>query len=146
MTWQKLVERLTTLSFIFGLVAVVETFYGLTALLIPPGQVTPLTGWVLSADGQWITKLLGVALLSQASVAWSLRHNPLLPVAWALAFYQAGSATVDWILWLGLREDGIFANTGARVGILLAIPTHYLLASLLIIAIRKTTAPVEHTP
>jgi hypothetical protein len=130
--------RLTNLSFAFTLVAIVETFYALLAVFTPPDLVTPLTGWVLSADGQWITKLLGVALASQAWVAWTLRRTPHLGVAWALAFYQFASATVDWVMWLLLADEGIFSTPTARIGILIAVPSHYLLGLLLVIAIRRT--------
>jgi hypothetical protein len=130
--------RLTNLSFAFTLVAIVETFYALLAVFTPPDLVTPLTGWVLNADGQWITKLLGVALASQAWVAWTLRRTPHLGIAWALAFYQFASATVDWVMWLLLADQGIFSTPTARIGILIAVPSHYLLGLLLVIAIRRT--------
>ena len=131
-------QRLTNLSFAFTLVAIVETFYALLAVLTPPDLVAPLTGWVLNADGQWITKLLGVALASQAWVAWTLRKTPHLGVAWALAFYQFASATADWVMWLLLADQGIFSTPAARIGILIAAPSHYILGLLLVIAIRRT--------
>ena len=131
-------QRLTNLSFAFTLVAIVETLYALLAVFTPPDLVEPLTGWVLNADGQWITKLLGVALASQAWVAWTLRRTPHLGVAWALAFYQFASATVDWVMWLLLADQGIFSTPTARIGILIAVPSHYLLGLLLVIAIRRT--------
>jgi hypothetical protein len=63
--------------------------------MMPPRFVQPMTGWVLNADGQWIVKLLAVALLTQAFVAWMFRKAPHIGVAKALAFYQVASATVD---------------------------------------------------
>jgi hypothetical protein len=129
--------RLTDLSYLFMLVAILETLYAVVAILTPPAMVTPLTGWVLSADGQWITKLLGVALASQAWVAWILRKTPHLGVAAALAFYQFASATVDWVMWIILADQGVFSTSTGRIGVLIAIPTHYLLGLLLIFAIRK---------
>lgn len=132
-------EKLTDLTFLFTVVAILEAFYALLAILIPPHLVTPLTGWVLNADGQWAVKLLGVALASQAWVAWTLRKTPHLGVAKALAFYQVASATVDWVLWIALADQGIFSTPGARTGILIAIPSHYILGLLLILAIRKAS-------
>jgi hypothetical protein len=131
-------QRLTNLSFAFTLVAIVETFYALLAVFTPPDLVAPLTGWVLNADGQWITKLLAVALASQAWVAWTLRKTPIVGVAWALAFYQFASATVDWVMWLLLADQGIFSTPTAQIGVLIAAPSHYLLGLLLVVAIRRT--------
>lgn len=62
-------NRFTSLPFLFRLVAIVEAIYALIGLLTPPDLVLTVTGWVLSADGQWIAKLLSVALASQAWVA-----------------------------------------------------------------------------
>jgi hypothetical protein len=59
------------------------------------GDAVDVTGWVLSADGQWLTKLLGLALAAQAWVAWTLRNQPHPGVAKGLAFYQLASATAD---------------------------------------------------
>lgn len=132
-------KRLTDLSFLFTLVAIVETFYAVLAIFTPPAMVTPLTGWVLNADGQWITKLLGVALASQAWVAWTLRATPHIGVAKALAFYQFASATVDWVMWIILADQGVFSTTTGRIGVMIAIPTHYLLGVLLVFALRKAS-------
>ena len=74
-----------------------------------------MTGWVLSADGQWLTKLLGLALAAQAWVAWTLRNQPHLGVAKGLAFYQLASATADWDMWIVLADQGIFSTTTGRV-------------------------------
>jgi hypothetical protein len=85
----------TSLPFMFRVVAVVELLYAFTGLVTPPSMVFSVTGWVLSPDGQWVTKLLSIALGSQAWVAWTLRDRPHVGVAAALAFYQVGSATAD---------------------------------------------------
>lgn len=129
-------KRLTNLTFVLTLVAIVEVIYAAIAILTPPDMVEGLTGWVLSPDGQWIMKLLGVALASQAWVAWTIRKNPHIGVVWALAFYQFASATVDWVMWLLLADQGIFTNTAAQIGVMLAVPSHYLLGILMVIAIR----------
>jgi hypothetical protein len=132
-------KRLSDLGFLFTAVAVLELGYGLVGLM-PPGLVATVTGWDLSADGQWITKLLAVALLSQAWVAWTLRSAPHLGVAAGLAFYQLASATADWVMWIVLSGDGVFASPTARALVILAIPTHYLLGILLVRSIREARA------
>jgi hypothetical protein len=126
-------ERLSDLRFLFRVVVALELVYALVAVLTPPGQVETVTGWVLTADGQWLTKLLGLALASQAWVAWVLRDEPHLGVAKGLAFYQLASATVDWIMWIWLADDGVFSN--GQVIVVLAIITHYALGLLLVRAI-----------
>jgi hypothetical protein len=130
-------KRLSELGFLFTVVAVLELGYALVGLL-PPGWIGSVTGWELSADGQWITKLFAVALLSQAWVAWTLRRQPHLGVAIALAFYQLASATADWVMWIVLREDGVFTSATAKALVLGAIPTHYLLGLLLLGAVRSS--------
>jgi hypothetical protein len=132
-------NKVSDLGFLFALVAVVEWLYALIGIFIPPGLILPVTGWVLNADGQWLAKLLGVALASQAWVAWTLRKEPHLGVAKALAFYQIASATVDWVMWFLLFDQGIFSTTAGRMGVFVAIPTHYLLGLLLVLAIRKAS-------
>ena len=131
-------NRLSDLRFLFRVVAGLELIYAAVAVLTPPSQVENVTGWVLTADGQWLTKLLGLALFSQAWVAWVLRNQPHLGVAWALAFYQLASATADWVMWIWLADDGIFSNGGAVV--VAAIITHYALGLLLVRAIRGAAA------
>src|SRR4029434_1812781 len=112
--------------------------YATVGLLTPPSMVFAVTGWNLSPDGQWVTKLLAVALGSQAWVAWTLRDQPPVGVAAALAFYQIGSATADWVIWLTLADQGVFATTAARVGVLASIPTHYMIGILLMAGIRSS--------
>jgi len=128
-------SRLVDLRFGFTLVAVVEMAYALIGLL-PPSVLGPATGWDINPDGQWVVKLLAVALASQAFVAWVLRRRPHLGVAGCLAFYQVASATVDWVVWLTI--PGVFVTTQAKAGVLVAIPTHYLIGLLLILGIRAS--------
>ena len=135
-------NRLTSLPLLFRVVAIVELLYAAVGLLTPPSMVFAVTGWTLSPDGQWVTKLLAVALGSQAWVAWTLRNNPQSGVAAALAFYQLGSATVDWVIWLTLADQGVFATTAAKVGVLASIPTHYVLGILLVVAMRSASRTV----
>jgi hypothetical protein len=137
-------KRLSDLGVLFRVVAGLELAYALVAVLTPPSQVTAVTGWVLSADGQWLTKLLGLALAAQAWVAWTLRNQPHLGVAKGLAFYQLASATADWVMWIVLADQGIFSTTTGRVLVIVSIPTHYLLGLLLVRAIRR--APTTPAP
>jgi hypothetical protein len=129
--------RLLDLRLLFRLVVGLEALYAAVAVLTPPGQVENVTGWVLTADGQWLTKLLGLALASQAWVAWVLREEPHLGVAKGLAFYQVASATADWVMWIWLADDGIFS--GGTAIVVAAIVTHYFLGLLLILAIRAAS-------
>jgi hypothetical protein len=131
------------LKLILTVVAIVEVFYAIAGLM-PPRLVFPMTGWVLGPDGHWIMKLLAVALATQALTAWAMRNSPHLGVAKALAFYQFASATVDWVMWMALANEGIFSNAQARGGVLAAIPSHYALGVWLLLGIRRTsTAPVK---
>ena len=130
-------RRISELGFLFTVVAVVEAVYALTALLTPPGQIEAVTGWVLSADGKWLVKLLGFALASQALAAWTLRRDPHLGVARALALYQLGSATADWVMWLVLADQHVFSTTLGQALVMISIPTHYGIGLLLVLAIRR---------
>ena len=129
-----MMRRVGDLGFLFTVVAVLECFYAIAGILIPPGMTLTMTGWVLSGDGQWLAKILGIALASQAWVAWTMRKNPHLGVAAALAFYQIGSATADWVMWLWLADDGVFSTALGRSGAAISIPLHYTLGFLLVSA------------
>jgi hypothetical protein len=136
-------RRLSDLGFLFTFVAVLELGYGLVGL-VPPDEIGSITGWELSADGQWIAKLLAIALLSQAWIAWTLRKEPHLGVAKGLAFYQLASATADWVMWIWLADEGIFS--GGTTIVVAAIVTHYLLGLLLVLAIREVSTSAASTP
>ena len=139
-------NRLISLPLVFRVVAIVELLYAAVGLWTPPSMVFAVTGWNLSPDGQWVTKLLAVALGSQAWVAWTLRDKPPIGVAAALAFYQIGSATMDWVIWLTLADQGVFATTAAKVGVVASIPTHYVIGLLLVAAIRSSRTVAVGTP
>lgn len=132
-------KKVFDLRFLFTVVAVLELFYFL-ASMVPPDMVRPLTGWNLNADGHWITKLMGISLLTQAYIAWIFRKNPHIGVAKGLAFYQLASATVDWVMWLAMKNEGIFNNPLAQTTVMAAIGSHYILGILIIIGITKTKA------
>ena len=129
-------NRLTNLTTLFIAVAILEFCYFLAALM-PPSLVRSVTGWELTPDGHWITKLMGIALLTQAYIAWIFRKNPQLGVAKGLAFYQMVSATVDWVMWLILKDDGIFNNSLAQTTVTAAIISHYILGILIMVGINK---------
>lgn len=124
-----------SLRVLFVIVAVVEAFYGLVGLLIPPPAVERLLGWNLSADGHWVTKLLGAALLAQALTAWVLRQAPPRPVAVVFAAYQLAAVAVDILVLAFL--NGALANPLARLSAYVAIPTHGLIGLLLLAAARR---------
>lgn len=131
-------HRATNLAFLFRVVAVIELIYALLGGLLPPSLVQSVTGWVLSPDGHWVTKLMSMALFSQAWVAWTLRDAPHRGVARALGFYQIASATVDWVMWIALADQGIFSSAQGKIGVILSIPTHYTLGFLLLLAVRRS--------
>ncbi len=131
-----MLKQLTDLKVLFIAVAVLEFSYFLAAMM-PPDLINPMTGWVLTPDGHWITKLMGVALLTQAYVAWIFRTNPHIGVAKGLAFYQVASATVDWVIWFTMKDDGIFSNSLAQTTVTAAIVSHYILGALLFIGISR---------
>lgn len=132
-------KKLTDLRFLFAVIAVVEWMYALIGALTPPSMVLAVTGWVLTADGQWLAKLISMALAAQAWTAWTLRSDPHLGVAKALAFYQLTSATVDWVMWLVMADEGIFSTPIGRFLATASIPTHYTLGILTVIAIGKAS-------
>jgi hypothetical protein len=133
-------RKLSQLGFLFTVVALVEAVYAVVALATPPGQIEAVTGWVLSADGKWLVKLLGFALASQAWIAWTLRRQPHIGVAKALALYQVGSATADWVMWIVLADQNVFSTTLGQILVLISIPTHYALGFLLARGIRRASA------
>jgi hypothetical protein len=90
---------------------------------------------------KWLVKLLGLELASQAWVAWTLRNQPHLGVAKALALYQLGSATADWVMWIVLADQNVFSTTLGQILVAISIPTHYALGLLLVRAIRRASAP-----
>lgn len=133
-------NKILSLPFLFTVIAIIEALYAATALLTPPEAVLPLTGWVLNPDGQWVVKLLGAALASQAVIAWTFRKNPLIGIAWALAGYQLLAATVDWVMWIALSGEGIFSNPLAQATVGASIALHYAIGILLVIGIVREKA------
>jgi hypothetical protein len=105
--------------------------------MLPPALIPIVTGWNLGPDGQWIAKLIGLSLGTMGYIAWIFRKNPHLGVAKGLAFYQMASATMDWVMWLVMQDEGIFNNALAETTVIGAIFSHYFFGILLIIGIRK---------
>jgi hypothetical protein len=130
-------KKLVDLKLLFTVVAVVELTYALLSLT-PPDLVEPVTGWVLNADGHWVVKILGVGLFTQAAIAWMFRKQPHVGVAKALAFYQLGSATADWVMWLTLKNEGIFSTPLSQMLVPVAIFSHYAIGILLLIGITRS--------
>lgn len=131
-------KKLTDLKFLFTAVAILEFMYFATAML-PPSIIPLATGWNLNADGHWIAKLIGLALGFMGYIAWIFRKTPNLGVAKGLAAYQIASATMDWVMWLVMKEEGIFDSTFAQTTVMVAIVSHYLFGILLVIGIRKAS-------
>lgn len=129
-------KKLTDLQFLFTAVAILEFLYFATAMM-PPSLIPTFTGWNLGADGHWIAKLIGLSLGTMGYMAWIFRKNPHIGIAKGLAFYQMASATMDWTMWLVMKDEGIFGNALAQTTVVGAVVSHYLLGILLIIAIRK---------
>jgi hypothetical protein len=134
-----MMKKLTDLKVLFTAVAILEFFYFICGML-PPSLIPSVTGWDLSPDGHWIAKLIGLALGFMGYVAWIFRKTPHLGVAKGLAAYQMASATMDWVMWLALKEEGIFGNALAQSTVVVAIVSHYVLGMLLIIGINQTTS------
>jgi hypothetical protein len=139
-------KRFVDLRVLFTVVAILELVYAAAALLTPPSMVQSVTGWVLTADGQWLAKLMGVALASQAWIAWMFRHEPHLGVARALALYQIGSATVDWVMWLALADQNIFSTPLGKTTVIASILVHYTLGMLLVVGIRAKRGTKHAVP
>jgi hypothetical protein len=129
-------KKIVDLKFLFTVVAILEFFYFLCGM-VPPSWVAPLTGWNLNADGQWITKLVGLALGFMAYIAWVFRKQPTIQVAGGLAAYQIASATIDWIMWLVMKDEGIFGNALAQSTVTAAIVSHYVFGLLLLVGINN---------
>jgi hypothetical protein len=130
-------KKLIDLKVLFTVVAILELIYALIGTLTPPSMMQSVTGWVLTPDGHWATKLISMALASQAWVAWTLRKEPHLGVAKALAFYQIASSLVDVIMWITMADDGIFSTTAGKISVIASIPTHFSIGILLVIGILK---------
>jgi hypothetical protein len=125
---------------LFVVVAVVEACYALLGVFVPPSMVATILGWNLSPDGQWVAKLLGLALGAQALTAWVLRERPPVAVARILAGYQLAAAAMDAVMWLLLADEGIFASPLTRASVIVSIPLHATIGVLLFAAAARTRA------
>jgi hypothetical protein len=131
-------NRLTDLRFLFTAVAILEFFY-FAAAMLPPSLIPLATGWNLNPDGHWIAKLIGLSLGTMGYIAWIFRKNPHLGVAKGLAAYQLASATMDWVMWLVMKDEGIFDSTFAQTTVIVAIVSHYFFGILIVIGINKAS-------
>ncbi len=129
-------KKLTDLKFLFAAVAILEFAY-FAAAMLPPSIIPTATGWNLSPDGHWIAKLIGLSLGTMGYMAWIFRKKPHIGVAKGLAFYQMASATMDWMMWITMKNEGIFNNSLAESTVIAAIVSHYFFGFLLILAIKK---------
>jgi hypothetical protein len=103
-------------------------------------------GKLMSPDGQWVARLLSVALASRAWVAWTLSDQPHLGRQSA-GVLQVGSATADWVMWLTLAHQDVFSTAAAWFGVLASIPTHDTIGLLLVLAIRAASQTgTAHVP
>lgn len=136
--------RILNLKTLFLVVAIVEAFYGAAGILTPPSLVPQLLGWNLSADGQWVTKLLGCALAAQAATAWVLRKDPPVAMAVILGLYQIGATVTDIAIWITLADQGVFATSLSRISVMTAIPTHFVIGLLVLIAAARKKQVVSH--
>jgi hypothetical protein len=62
-------------------------------------------------------------------------QGPHKGVAIGLMAYQMASATIDWIMWITMKDQGIFGNPLAQYTVIAAIISHYLFGILLIAGI-----------
>lgn len=130
-------KKLTDLKFLFAAIAILEFFY-FAAAMLPPSIIPLVTGWNLNADGHWIAKILGLSLGVMGYIAWIFRKNPHIIIAKGLAFYQIASATMDWVMWLVMKDEGIFNSAFAQNTVIAAVVSHYFFGILLLIAINKS--------
>jgi len=125
---------------------------GFTALffflqaIVPPQFTILTTGWDLSADGQFVLKCAGFGMLTQAYLAWAFREDRDVRIAKGLALTQFAIGNLNWIMFLLLKDEGIF-STGAQVQIFIIFTTimHNTLGILLIAGIIKAKN-IKKTP
>ncbi|MEM7552346.1 MAG: hypothetical protein AAF363_21860 [Bacteroidota bacterium] len=132
-------KKLTDLKFLFTAVAILEFLY-FAAAMLPPSIIPLVTGWNLGPDGHWIAKLIGLSLGTMGYMAWIFRKNPHIGVARGLAFYQMASATMDLVMWLVMKDNGIFNNSLAETTVIGAIVSHYFFGILLIAGIKQVNS------
>jgi len=115
---------------------------GLSALIfflmavVPPDYTQLTTGWDLSADGQFVLKCAGFAMLTQAYYAWIFRNERHVGIAKGLALTQLAIGNLNWTMYLALRDEGIFA-TGLQVQVMIIFTTfmHNALGILLLASV-----------
>lgn len=113
-------------------------FFFFIQAIVPPQYTILTTGWNLSADGQFVLKCAGFSMLVQAYYAWVFREERNIRIAIGLALMQLAIGNLNWIMYLLLKDDGIF-STGLQVKVFIIFTTfmHNVLGFLLVAGIVK---------
>lgn len=130
-------ERILDLKNLFIVTGATAFFFFIQAV-VPPQFTILTTGWDLSADGQFVLKCAGFGMLTQAYLAWAFREDRDVRIARGLALTQFAIGNLNWIMYLLLKDEGIF-STGLQVKVFIIFTTimHNVLGLLLIAGIRK---------
>jgi hypothetical protein len=137
------VNKLLDLKYLFVATGFTAFFFFIQAV-VPPQFTILTTGWDLSADGQFVLKCAGFSMLTQAYLAWVFREDRDIRIAWGLAITQFAIGNLNWIMFLLLKDEGIF-STGAQVKVFITFTTfmHNILGLLLIAGIMKAKREVK---
>lgn len=130
-------EKILDLKNLFVVTGFTAFFFFLQAI-VPPEYTILTTGWDLSADGQFVLKCAGFAMLIQAYYAWIFREERHIGIAKGLVVMQLAIGNLNWIMYLLLKDEGIFSS-GLQVKVFIVFTTfmHIALGSLLIAGIIK---------
>jgi len=130
-------DRILDLKNLFIVTGFTAFFFFLQSI-VPPEYTILTTGWDLSADGQFVLKCAGFSMLTQAYFAWMFRNERHIVIAKGLALTQFAIGNLNWIMFLLLRDEGIF-STGTQVKVFIMFTTvmHNVLGILLVLGIRK---------
>lgn len=125
-------DRILDLKFLFIATGLSALAFFMMAV-VPPDYTILTTGWDLSADGQFVLKCAGFSMLTQAYYAWTFREERNTSIAKGLALTQLAIGNLNWIMYLLLKDEGIF-STGLQVQAMIIFTTfmHNALGVLLI--------------
>lgn len=73
-----------------------------------------------------------------------LRKDPPVAVAVPLGLYQIGATLTDIGIWIALADQGVFATSLARWSVMTAIPTHFTIELLVLIAAARKQRELSH--